>query len=389
MIIKQVDAFPIRMEEGSHGNVGGGVQQNVDTLGDYYISRDEWTAIYTSRHETLVIRIETTDGMVGWGESQAPVGGRAVKEIVEQLCRPVLIGRNAFDREYLWYRMYSSMRERGHITGFFVDALAGIDIALHDLIGKALGLPVYRLLGGKMRDEIELYIGISNLDSAALAEMAAEHVALGYRAFKLHLRFPSNRQLIEYVSAVRDEVGPDIGLMLDIHTTRDVSGAIGLGRGLEALDVMWLEAPIAPEDVRWHAEVAAALDLRIATGEWLRTSWEWRQWIDLQGFDVAMPDIARTGLSEGKRIAALCDAYNKPISPHISGGGILSVAASIHYSAIPNFQTLEHAHRPLPIKARIASKYPEPKNGAFHLDETPGLGVEIDEKELERFTYGR
>jgi len=84
--------------------------------------------------------------------------------------------------------------------------------------------------------------------------------------------------------------------MLDIHTTRDVSGAIQLGRGLEELDVRWLEAPIAPEDVRGHAEVAAALDLRIATGEWLRTSWEWRQWIDLQGFDVAMPDIARTGL---------------------------------------------------------------------------------------------
>lgn len=122
----------------------------------------------------------------------------------------------------------------------------------------------------------------------------------------------------------------------------------------------------------------------------MRTSWEWRQWIDLQGFDVAMPDIARTGLSEGKWIAALCDAYNKPISPHIGDGGILSVAASIHYSAaIPNLQTLEHAHRPLPIKARIVSKYPKPKNGAFHLDETPGLGVEIDEKELERFTYGR
>jgi L-alanine-DL-glutamate epimerase-like enolase superfamily enzyme len=171
------------MERGTHENVGGGVQPDVDMFGDYYISRDEWTAIYTNRHETLVIRIETTDGMVGWGESQAPVGSQAVKEIVEQLCRPVLIGQNPLDREHLWYRMYSSMRERGHITGFFVDALAGIDLALHDLVGKELGLPVYRLLGGKMRDEIELHVGISDIDSTALAETAAEHASLGYKAF--------------------------------------------------------------------------------------------------------------------------------------------------------------------------------------------------------------
>jgi len=98
------------------------------------------------------------------------------------------------------------------------------------------------------------------------------------------------------------------------------------------------------------------------------------------------PDRA---LSEGKRIAALCDAYNKPISPHIGGGGILSVAASIHYSAaILNFHSLEHAHRAHDVKSRIASSYPEPTNGVFVLDETPGLGVEIDEKALKKFTYG-
>ena len=177
--------------------------------------------------------------------------------------------------------------------------------------------------------------------------------------------------------------------MVDVHTTRDVSGAIELGRGLEALGVRWLEAPTAPEGARNHAEIASALDMQVATGEWLRTTWEWRQWIDLRAFDVAMPDIALTGLTEGKRISALCDSYNMPIAPHVDGGGILSVAASVQYSgAIPNFQILEHSHKAHEQKARIALKFPEPVNGVFVLDDTPGLGVEIDEAAVERYAVG-
>ncbi|NJN82576.1 MAG: mandelate racemase/muconate lactonizing enzyme family protein, partial [Caldilineaceae bacterium] len=173
----------------------------------------------------------------------------------------------------------------------------------------------------------------------------------------------------------------EVELLVDIHMLRDVSGAVELGRGLEALGVTWLEAPTAPEDVRGHAEIARALDMQVATGEWLRTVWEWRQWVEGRAFDVAMPDIARTGLSEGKRIASLCDAYNLPIAPHVGGGGILSVAASVHYSAaIPNFMILEHSHLGHALKGRIARSYPEPTEGVFLLDETPGLGVEIDEE---------
>jgi len=140
--------------------------------------------------------------------------------------------------------------------------------------------------------------------------------------------------------------------------------------------------------VRGQAEIARALDMQVATGEWLRTVWEWRQWIEARGFDVAMPDIARTGISEGKRIAALCDSYHLPIAPHVGGGGILSVAASVHYSAaIPNFQILEHSHTGHANKGRIASAYPEPVNGAFVLDDTPGLGVEIDEAQVAAYSF--
>ena len=381
MKISKVEAFAIKMKPAARSQE----TPQVDEYGDYFIAKDAWTSIYSRAHETCLVRLETDTGLVGWGEGQAPVSGRAVQAIVEDLCTPIIIDRDPFDVEYLWYRMYSAMRERGHITGFYVDALAGVDLALYDLLGKALNKPVYKLLGGQFRESVAVYAGIGGSDAAQVAEAAAEHVGYGYRTLKLHLRLP-NPQLLEIVQAVRTRVGSEVTLMVDVHGTRDVSGAIELGRGLEGLGVAWLEAPCQPEDVRGQAEIARALAMQVATGEWLRTTWEWRQWIEQRGFDIAMPDIARTGLSEGKRIAALMDSFNLPVAPHIGGGGILSVAASIHYSAaIPNFHILEHSHHAHATKAQIATRYPEPVEGAFLLDNTPGLGVEIDEAAVAQF----
>ncbi len=352
---------------------------------NYTIADDAWTSIYSRNHETCLVRLETDDGLVGWGEGQAPVAPKATAAIVEHLCAPLLLGRDPFDVEYLWYRLYSAMRERGHVTGFYVDALAAVDLALYDLLGKALHKPVCKLLGGTFRADVPIYAGLGGTKPEAVAAQAQDLLSAGYRALKLHLRVP-NPDLLAIVEAVRQTVGPRIELMVDIHGTRDVSAAIELGRGLETLGVRWLEAPCQPEDIRGQAEIARALDMQVATGEWLRTVWEWRNWIALRGFDVAMPDIARTGLSEGKRIAALCDSFNLPIAPHVGGGGILSVAATIHYSlAIPNFQIMEHSHEAHDWKGSIAASYPTPQDGRFALPDTPGLGVVIDEAAVARY----
>lgn len=383
MQITRVDAYAIKIPPRDAITLEGNL--NVEQYGDYTIAADAWTSIYSRNHETCLVRLETDTGLVGWGEGQAPVSPRATAVLVEDLCTPLLLGRDPFDVEYIWYRLYSAMRERGHITGFYVDALAGVDLALYDLLGKALNKPAYKLLGGAFRPNVPIYAGMGGTDPQAVAAAAREHVALGYRALKLHLRV-ENHALGEIVAAVRQAVGPRITLMVDVHGTRDVSEAIELGRLLEAQNVRWLEAPCQPEDIRGQAEIASALDMQVATGEWLRTVWEWRQWIAQRAFDVAMPDIARTGLSEGKRIAALCDSFNLPIAPHVGGGGILSVAATIHYSAaIPNFQIMEHSHGAHARKGLIATSYPEPADGAFHLPTGPGLGVEIDEDAVHRY----
>lgn len=357
----------------------------VEAYGDYTIAADAWTSIYSRNHETCLVRLESDDGLVGWGEGQAPVAPRATAAIVEDLCAPLLLDRDPFDVEYIWYRLYSAMRERGHVTGFYVDALAAVDLALYDLLGKALNKPVYKILGGAFRPDVQVYAGLGGTEPDAAAANARALLGAGYRALKLHLRMP-NPQILVVVEAVRKAVGPEVELLVDVHGTRDVSEAIELGKGLEPLGVRWLEAPCQPEDIRGQAEIARALSMQVATGEWLRTVWEWRDWIALRGFDVAMPDVARTGLSEGKRIAALCDSFNLPIAPHVGGGGILSVAATIHYSlAIPNFQIMEHSHEAHTWKGSIASAYPMPQDGRFAAPQEPGLGVEIDEAAVARF----
>lgn len=377
MRISSIKAFALKIPPASDSS--GARDDQTETYGDYTIAADAWTSIYSRNHETCLVRLETDDGLVGWGEGQAPVAPRATAAIVEELCAPLLLDKDPFDVEYLWYRLYSAMRERGHITGFYVDALAAVDLALYDVLGKALNKPAYKLLGGSFRPDVQVYAGMGGTEPNAAVASATALLAAGYRALKLHLRMP-NPQILAVVEAVRQAAGPEVELLVDVHGTRDVSGAIELGRGLEVLGVRWLEAPCQPEDIRGQAEIASALAMQVATGEWLRTVWEWRDWIALRGFDVAMPDIARTGLSEGKRIAALCDSFNLPIAPHVGGGGILSVAATIHYSlAIPNFQIMEHGHESLAWKGTIAQSYPIPQDGRFAAPLEPGLGVTIDE----------
>ncbi len=359
----------------------------VETYGDYFVDRSAFTSVYSPHHETTVIRVRTDNGITGYGEAQSPVSPRTTKTIVEDLVRPLVIGRDPADVEAIWTRAYGAMRERGHPTGFYVDALAGLDIALYDILGKASDKPVHRLIGGRYRDRVQVYAGIGGTDPRKVATDAAEHVGHGYKALKLHLLVDRDG-VVEIVSAVRAKVGPSVWLMVDVHTRHSVTGAIELGRDLEELDVRWLESPTVPEDIQGQVEIARSLDMPVAIGEWHRTRYEMREAFERRAFDVVMPDVARTGFTEGKRIAALADTYNIPVSPHVGGGGIISVAASVEYSAaLSNFLILEHSHAGNKIKNAILHRSYEPVDGAFAVTDAPGIGLEIDERALERYAF--
>ncbi|MDE0688111.1 MAG: mandelate racemase/muconate lactonizing enzyme family protein [Candidatus Poribacteria bacterium] len=376
MKITQVEAFALRYQTEKSA------EEHTDS---YYLPPEGWRSIYSRHHETMVVRITTSEGIVGYGEGQSPVSPRTSKTIVEDLCRPILMDKDPFDVEFLWQRMFTAMRERGHYTGFFIDALAGCDIALWDIIGKATGKPVHKVLGGRYRDRIPLYAGVGGSTAEAAATQAAKHVSRGYGGLKIHTTH-GRAEILEIVAAVRERVGPKIKLMVDLHTQYSVPEATLLGRGLEELDVMWLESPTAPEDIPGQAALAQALDMSVAIGEWTRTRYELREVFERRACDITMPDIARTGLTEGKRIASLADTYNIPVTPHIGGGGILSIAATVQFSAtIPNFLIMEHSPEAYESKGQITTRKPIIEEGAFVIDDVPGLGIVIDTEALEAF----
>ena len=379
MKITHVEAFALRFQ----------TEKSLDQQEpDYSVSDEGWRSIYSRHHETTVVRITTSDGIVGYGEGQSPVSPRTSKTIVEDLCRPILIGKDPFDVEYLWQRMFTAMRERGHYTGFYIDALAGCDIALWDIIGQATAKPVHKVLGGRYRDRIPLYAGVGGSTPEAAAAQASQYVSEGYGGLKIHTTH-GRAEILEIVAAVREQVGPKVKLMVDLHTQYSVPEAIMLGRGLEKLDVMWLESPTAPEDIPGQAALAQALDMSVAIGEWTRTRYELREVFERRACDITMPDIARTGLTEGKRIASLADTYNIPVTPHIGGGGILSIAATIQFSAtIPNFLIMEHSPDAYEMKGQITTRKPTVEDGAFVLDDMPGIGVVIDTEALTALAIG-
>ncbi len=383
MKIKEITAFPIRITRDDEDE--GNERPAVIDYGDYFVDETAFTSIYSKHHETTVIKIETDTGIVGWGEAQSPVSPRTTQTIVEDLVRPLILGRDPFDIEAIWTRNYGAMRERGHPTGFYIDAIGGTDIALWDIVGKVTGKPVHKLAGGRYRDKIKLYAGMGGTDPEKVADEAEEHVGYGYQALKLHLLLDAEG-VAEIASVVRKRVGPGIMLMVDTHMRQSVQSAIKLGRALEKLDFTWLESPIVPEDIPGAVALSEALDMAVAIGEWSRTRYEMREAFERRAYDVVMHDIARTGITEGHRIGTIADTYNIPVAPHVGGGGILSVASTVEYSAsCSNFMIMEHSHHANTYKNAITAEDYGPSNGYFEVTDKPGLGIEIDQSMVEKY----
>lgn len=393
MKITDIRAYPYRVPREAAANAGSsshGREEDrppVDDFGDYFIDQTAFTSIYSKHHESCVVRLETDTGIVGWGEAQSPVSPRTTKTIFEDLIRPIVMGRDPFDIEAIWTRAFGAMRERGHPTGFYVDALGGMDVALWDIVGKSTGKPIHKLAGGRYRDRVLLYAGMGGTDPQKVADTAEAHVGHGYKAIKLHLLVDRDG-VAEIAAAVRERVGPSIKLMVDVHMRQTVSSSIELGRRLEKLDFTWLESPIVPDDIPGQAEIARSLDMAVAIGEWSRTRYEMREAFERRAYDIVMHDIGRTGITEGHRIATLADTYNIPVAPHVGGGGILAVAATVEFSAsCPNFMIMEHGHAANAVKSEILKEPYDPIDGYFHVSDRPGLGVEVDEEALERFSF--
>ena len=353
------------------GPLGEGEQVNER---GYFVRRGNRT-IYPTVDRSVLIKITASDGIVGWGETYGIVAPQAVVSIVGDVLGPLLIGREPVDIPAIWDDLYALMRVRGHWGGFFTDAIAGVDIALWDLAGKMAGKPVVELLGGARRARIPAYA--SGLPRSTLTErvsLAQELVAQGFRGIKFAAAV--SHGVVDEMRALREALGRDVALMVDLHWKYTATEAITLIRALEAFDLYFAEAPCAPEDLDAQADVAANVTARIAGGEEWSTEFVARPRFAHRCVGVVQPEVAHTGLSQFIAIARLAAQQGIGVIPHATIGVGIFHAASLHAAAsLADVPFHEHQHSVFDANLRFVETKMRCHNGFFELPDGPGLGV--------------
>ncbi|MCU4975468.1 galactonate dehydratase [Halobacteria archaeon AArc-m2/3/4] len=342
------------------------------------------------------LKLETSDGRVGWGEPVVEGRAHTVRAAIEELAEGVLLGADPFPIERHWQRMYRGGFYRGGPV--LMSAIAGIDQALWDLKGKHFGAPVYELLGGKARDRVRLYSHVPAEDESpsAYAQGAASMVENGFTALKTSLNGPIRRvdapDAIERernrLIAIRDAVGPDIDLGIDFHGKVSKPMAKRLVVALEDVDPMFYEEPVLAEHDDALATVARHTSVPIATGERMFSRWDFKGVLESGTVDIVQPDLSHAGgITEVHKIAAMAEAYDVALAPHCPLGPV-SLAACLQIDACsPNALVQEQVvHRA--VDAHVLSYVENPEvleydfGGYVDLPDGPGLGVEIDEEAL-------
>jgi D-arabinonate dehydratase/D-galactarolactone cycloisomerase len=348
-------------------------------------------ATYPMALEAVVVRIETDDGIVGWGEAHTPSAPEASKAVIDSVLAPAAIGADPLDIQPIWETLFATQHLRGHTAGFQLEAISGIDIALWDIAGKALDVPVAKLLGGQLRREIPVYasslpranLAHAEATRAAICEQAAGLVAAGHRSIKVKLGFGVEDDRIT-LQAIRNAVGPDIDLSVDVNGAYDLALARAAGRMMEEEEVIWLEEPLMPEDLRGYSRLTAALDVRVALGECLCNRWICNDFLAAGAVDLLQPDVSRAGgISESKRMSDLAEIYGVPFAPHVSIGTAIYMAASLQWAAAgPNLMICEWPLEGSVLGDDVVRTPFAFADGFVSVPDGPGLGIEIDEAAL-------
>jgi D-galactarolactone cycloisomerase len=343
----------------------------------------------------MLVEIETDEGLIGWGECYGPA--RMTAAVVNAVA-PWLIGENPLRTEYLWQTIYARLRDHGQ-KGIVIEGLSGIDISLWDIKGKYFEAPIYQLLGGAVRKEVQAYAtGLYRLKSGDplkyLPEEATGYVAEGFKAVKLKVGFGIEDDAAA-TRAVREAIGPDVALMVDANHAYDSTASIRLGRMIEQYDITWFEEPVPPEDVAGYRAVKSALSIPIAGGECEFTRFGFRDLLASHALDIVQPDTcAAGGLTECKKIADMSEAFGIRYNPHVWGTGI-AIAASLQLLAVlpshtppslaPIAPMLEFDRTEHPVRHAILAEPIEHVDGIVRISDGPGLGIEVDRNAISRF----
>jgi L-alanine-DL-glutamate epimerase-like enolase superfamily enzyme len=344
---------------------------------------------------TCLVEIETDEGLTGLGEAKVSVGNLghygALVTLIREEMAPALLGRDPRDVAAIWETLYSGTRAhyalregRGFPTlgrrGLGVSALSGVDIALWDLLGQSLGQPVWRLLGGRVRDRVPAYASGGWAPVGQIGAQLARYVERGYRAVKMRVGL-QDRDVDDSVARVREArqaLGPGVDLMVDAHGTWSVRQAQRFARKVADCDLAWFEEPVSPDNLGGLAEVRASTDIPIAAGESEQTRFAFRDLIAAGAVDVLQPDLAIAGgLTEVQRIAALASAHGLTLVPHLWGGAVL-FAAGLHLAvATPCVTLLEFPCGENPLLHDLPEEPFVLEDGHVLAPSRPGLGVAL------------
>lgn len=371
------------------------------------------TAASTGHCMHLWVKVETDEGITGLGECVH--GGHAAIALIHQLT-PKLIGRDPFAIDAIFEELRRGLVFEGGFAGALITALTGIEIALWDLKGKALGVPVYELLGGKFRDKVRVYADCQvepGMNFDAIKRVVDDVLERGFTAFKIDLDihayghaesevagFAKDRfnytagewehdRMVKLVEMATTAAGKEVAVAADVHTRLDVTSAIRLAKDLEQFHLLWLEEPVPPENIDAMREVKRSTSTPICAGENLYLRQGFRELIEKQAVDIIMPDIPKCGgLSECRKIANLAEIYYMPFAPHNVASPIGTMASAHVCATVPNFLVLEFHWLHRDYWATITSdKTDIIKDGWITLPDRPGIGVELDETVAREHQY--
>ena len=348
-----------------------------------YFVRKGNSTVYPTVDRSVVVRIETQDGAVGWGETYGLVAPRAVLAIVDDLINDFVVGRDPWDVSAIHDELYDLMRVRGYTGGFYLDALAAIDIALWDICGRLIGKPVAKLLGGQRRRSIPAYVsGLPRTTRAERSELAVEWTTRGFDLFKFAGTVADDGPAAE-LSTLRDNLGDEVKIAADLHWMYTAEQAIGVIREMEPNRPWFAEAPCKPEDIDGQARVAAAVGVPVALGEEWRTVYDARPRLERHCAAIAQPEMGHTGITQFMRIAQIAEAHHCQVIPHATIGLGIFLAASLHASAaIRSLPAHEFQHSVFERNRRFITGDMACEDGAYTVPSGPGLGVEPSEETL-------
>lgn len=356
----------------------------------------------------IFLKLTTDTGIVGYGEAYpTPFSSRTTALLIEDFCQRFIVGADPFRIEWLWQHMYNSNYSQ-HPDLTQLAAMTTIEVACWDIVGKALGQPIYNLLGGRIRDKIRSYTylyaapddtsGVHPFWDAKLAgERAAYYVDQGFTAIKydplsitefiprqLSLADLDNAERV--TESVRNAVGSRCDILFGTHGQMTTSSAIRLAKRLEKYDPLWFEEPVPPENVNEMARVARATSIPIATGERLSTKFEFAELLEKQAASILQLEIGRVGgILEAKKIAGMAEAYYAQLAPHIYCGPIASAAAIQLDVCTPNLLIQECIEKLDGFSAEILKEPLRWEDGYIIPPTAPGLGVELNEAVAEKY----